>query len=119
MVAETGMRFDSRWFGSSSSHFAKVFVRIRITPHVKGLVNDYGEYGAIRTGGMDPGIAEHAVFSEHAENQSVGLPLNFNTNRWKNDRRHFANTSSCSASSGNTAPSVFHAARPQAGTEPM
>jgi hypothetical protein len=37
-------------------------------------VTDYGEYGAIRTGGLDPCIAEHAVFSEHAEKPSAGWP---------------------------------------------
>jgi hypothetical protein len=46
-------------------------------------VNVYGDYGAIGTGGMDPLIAEHAVFPEHAEKPSVGWPrgllLNFNT----------------------------------------
>jgi hypothetical protein len=37
-----------------NSHFAKAFARIRIAPHVKGLVRVSGEYGAIRAGGMDP-----------------------------------------------------------------
>jgi hypothetical protein len=36
----------------------------------------------------------------------------------KDDTRPFVNTSSCSASSGNTAPSVFHPGRQQARTVP-
>jgi hypothetical protein len=96
-----------------NSHFAKAFARIRIAPHVEGLVNvlrgiwrhSCGRDGSMNRGARGvPGARGVGGVAAGLQHQPV--------EKWLPPFRQYP-------FSGNTACSVIHGGRRQAGTLPM